>query len=156
MSHLEIHHQNSLDSFNSYTMKQKTKAKVTLRVCSIIIFMLLSPKSYGVIVWRSLPKLVHEAPVIAKGKISIQDEKIILNVEKIMKGQDCNQITVLYHHWFEVPDPKFKDGEDVLLFLHTPAPNEDKLLFPNATTPKEGEMYLFGLGWHDPRKLYHC
>jgi hypothetical protein len=116
------------------------------RICLLIFLSLLHSNSYGSIVWRSLPKLIHEAPVIAKGKISIQDDKIILNVDKILKGQDSSQIIVLYRHWFEVPDPKFKDGEYVLLFLHTPDPNEDNLLFPNTPPLKEGEMYLFGLG----------
>jgi hypothetical protein len=84
--------------------------------------------------------------MIVEGTITVQDETVLLNVERTLKGQERRQIKVLYVHWFEAPDPHFKNGEDVLLFLGNPDPNANRLFFPDIVIPKENEMYLYGLG----------
>ena len=121
------------------------KTKILFKICFLALLSVLSSKSYGKIVWRSLPRLVHEAPVISKGKISIQNDTIILNVEKTLKGQEYTQITILYIKYpeFEAALPKFKDGEETLLFLD-PEPYEP--VFNIVEKLNKGEMYLFGLG----------
>jgi hypothetical protein len=120
--------------------------KTLLRICVFVSLTLSSSKSFASIVWHTLPQLVHDSPTIVTGNITIQDQRIILNIEKTLKGQEHRQLRILYHHWFDVPDPQFKNGENVLLFLYIPDPNKERLMFPNTPNPKEGEMYLFGLG----------
>lgn len=122
--------------------------KNPLRMCVFVFLMLTSAQSQASVHYRSLPQLVHDAPTIVRGSITIQDEKIILNVEKTLKGQEHLRLRVLYLHWFDVPDPRFKNGEDVLLFLHIPDLKSDfaRMAFPDAPEPKKGEMYLLGLG----------
>ena len=125
---------------------KRMRVKTLLRMCVFVSVTLSSSDSLGVIVWRTLPQLVHDAPTIVKGNITIQDQRVILNIEKTLKGQEHRQVTVLFHHWSEVPDPQFKNGENVLLFLYIPDPNKERLMFPNTPDPKKGEIYLFGLG----------
>ena len=119
-----------------------------LRMCVFVFLPLIPAKSEATINYRSLPQLVHDAPTIVTGNITIRGEKIILNVEKTLKGQQHHQLRVFYLHWFEVPDPRFRNGERVLLFLHIPDLKSDfaRMAFPDAPEPKKGEMYLLGLG----------
>ena len=114
-------------------------------MCLLILLSFLHSKSFGLIHWQSLPQLVHEAPVISRGKISIEDEKIILNVEKTLKGQEYSKIPVFYMKWpeYEGTLPKFKDGENVLLFLTNDIKGY-KPLVPNTPDMKKGELCLFG------------
>jgi len=117
-----------------------------LRIYVFIFVTIFSKVSFATIERYTLPELVHKAPTIVKGTISIQNNKITINVEKTLKGQEHRRLIVLYQHWFEVPDPQFKNGENVLLFLYTPDPNKYILPFVNIPKPKKEEMYLFGLG----------
>lgn len=121
------------------------KTKNLFRMGLLILLSFLHSDSYGLIHWQSLPKLIHEAPVIAKGKISTQDDKIILNVEKTLKGQEHSKITVFYMKWpeYEGALPKFKDGENVLLFLTNDIKGY-KSLVPDTPDLKKGELCLLG------------
>ena len=122
--------------------------KGLLTMCAFVFLPLIPANSEADIIWRSLPQLVHDAPTIVTGNITIKGEKIILNVEKTLKGQEHRQLRVFYLHWFEVPDPRFRNGERVLLFLYIPDLKGEfaRLAFPDAPEPKKGEMYLLGLG----------
>lgn len=115
------------------------------RMGLLILLSLLHSESYGLIHWHSLPNLIHEAPVIARGKISIQDKEIILDVEKTLKGQEHSKIAILYMKWpeYEGTLPKFKDGENVLLFLTNDIKGYKPLVF-NTPDMKKGELCLFG------------
>jgi hypothetical protein len=110
----------------------------------------LSINGYAKIGYDSLPQLIHSAPYIAKGKITVQNDEVILNIEKMLKGENVRELTILFEHNFEAPDPKFTDGEKVILFLHIPDFGEGYIIPGLGVIPmpevKEGEMYLFGLG----------
>ncbi|MBN1973902.1 MAG: hypothetical protein JW787_09715 [Sedimentisphaerales bacterium] len=107
-----------------------------------------------------MSQLVHEAPYIAKGKISIKNDKVILNIEKMLKGESYSELLISFRQDSEAPDPIFNDGEEVILFLHIPDFSKGYIIPGLGPIPlpeiKEGEMYLFGLGdqgkW--PRKYY--
>ncbi|MBN1359299.1 MAG: HEAT repeat domain-containing protein [Sedimentisphaerales bacterium] len=117
-----------------------------LRICCVALLTLVPTEGFASIVWRSLPSLVHDCPTIVKGTIAIHDDAIILDVEKTFKGEEHQRLRVRYRSWFEVADPQLENGEAVLLFLYTPDPNVDKVLFFDPPILEEGAMYLFGLG----------
>jgi hypothetical protein len=109
----------------------------------LICILFLSTNSFAKIVWRTLPQLVHDAPNIVKGTISIQKTKVTLNIEKVLKGENHKEMIILFHHDIEVPDPQFKIGEEVLLFLE---PQTTKSEINQAQDSNDIKMYLFGLG----------
>ena len=119
------------------------------KLAFLFFILIFSSRSKGSIVWNTLPDLVHKAPAIVTGKISMQDEKVVLIVENILKGRKQDQITIYCMKWpsYEAAPPRFTDGEKVLLFLFVPEPpfsELDRLMGIHEV--HEGEMYLFGLG----------
>jgi len=116
--------------------------KKNIKICLICV-LFLSTNSFARIMWRTLPQLVHESPNIAKGTILIKNEKIILKIEKMIKGEDYKELVILFQHDLEAPDPQFKNDEEVLLFLE---PQLNKSETNPAKDSNEIEMYLFGLG----------
>lgn len=118
----------------------------TRMLCGTIILSLVSREGLAAIVQLGLPQLVHEAPMIVKGSISMHEGEVFIDVEKTLKGREHQRLQVRYSPWFEVSDPRFEDGEAVLLFL-TPSPEPMSLLrSPDLPGPREGEMYLLGFG----------
>ena len=125
------------------------KMKHLLKFCFLVFFLTFYSRSNGYIEWDSLPTLLHKAPTIARGNISIESGEIILNVEKILKGKKQDQITIYYIKWpaFEAVPPKFRDSENVLLFLTVPgSPISELEKSFGIHEVQEGEMYLFGIG----------
>lgn len=116
-----------------------------IRITTLALLALMSRGTFADMEWQSLPALVRGADTIARGTVTIEGDEVLLRVERILKGQQRRQIKVRYIHWFEVPDPQFKSGEQVLLFLHIPDVNGLKSSWPDIAGLKEGEMFLFGL-----------
>lgn len=69
------------------------------------------PKTY------SFPDLVANSAVIANGVVSIQGEKPVLAVEKLLKGNAGRRLTLLSRAEWVYEPAGFKDGERVLVFL---------------------------------------
>ena len=130
-------------------MKKMLKNKIKIYFFFVLI-LALPTNGYSKIGYDTLSQLIHNAPYIAKGKISLQNEKVILNIKKMLKGKSQNELTISFLHDFEAPDPKFSDGEEVILFLHIPDFSKGYIIPGLGAIPmpevKEGEMYLFGLG----------
>lgn len=97
------------------------KIRTLLTIMIFVVLILTPAKGFAVVIkWYDFPELVQKSFIIAKGRISMRDEKPVLIVEQMLKGETYRELIIQSQSWLDIPSPKFQDGEVVLLFLETP------------------------------------
>ncbi len=91
------------------------------RLLSIWIFVasvLISTEGFTTLIQRyNFPELVARSSIIAKGTIVKRNNKPVLVVEHVLKGEAGSKVIIQSQSLAETPAPKFEDDEVVLLFL---------------------------------------
>ena len=109
------------------------RSKILFKMFLLAFTALMSTKSFAeVAIWQNIPTLIRASSVVAKGRISIEDYRPVLGVQKIFKGESYSNLTIQWRELFDNPIPEFQNGEAVLLFLEKP--------------DEKGATYLVGYG----------
>ena len=95
------------------------RKRIIIKVALLLILIVVAEKGYSTsIIWSGFPDLVIKSDIIASGTISIEDGKVFLLTEQVLKGRSPKKLSLVVETSPYVEGSvKLVDNEHVLLFL---------------------------------------